>query len=88
MFPCAYVSSISSPVREYRRPPHRCPCAAVSGSIGCSSIPSTVCCLAGAPVSGSLLSLRFDFSLQILVSPASRAADEAPCEEFESMTNP
>ncbi|GMN51864.1 hypothetical protein TIFTF001_021014 [Ficus carica] len=60
----------------------------VSCSVRCCSIPSTGCCLAGAPVSGPLSSLRFGYSLQIFPSPGSRAADEAPCEDSDSKANP
>ncbi|GMN59979.1 hypothetical protein TIFTF001_029078, partial [Ficus carica] len=60
----------------------------VSCSVRCSSIPSTGVCLAGAPGSGPLSSLRFGYSLQIFPSPGSRAADEAPCEDSDSKANP
>ncbi|GMN35872.1 hypothetical protein TIFTF001_042306 [Ficus carica] len=60
----------------------------VSCSVRCSSIPSTGFCLAGAPGSGPLSSLRFGYSLQIFPSPGSRAADEAPCEDSDSKVKP
>ncbi|GMN61080.1 hypothetical protein TIFTF001_030168 [Ficus carica] len=41
----------------------------VSCSVRCFSIPSTGVCLAGAPGSGPLSSLRFGYSLQIFPSP-------------------
>ncbi|GMN22926.1 hypothetical protein TIFTF001_040371 [Ficus carica] len=51
-----------------------------------SSIASTICEVAGTPVSDSPPSLRLAFSAQN--TPTSRAADEAPCEELEAMSNP
>ncbi|GMN30386.1 hypothetical protein TIFTF001_049618 [Ficus carica] len=76
-----------APVPESRLPPLRRPCAAVSGSVGCAPIPSSICCVAGALVTGPPSSLPFDYIVDLLPSPIPRQADAAPSEVWETTAN-
>ncbi|GMN57576.1 hypothetical protein TIFTF001_026697 [Ficus carica] len=86
LLPCPPVAWVFCPGRESLPPPYRRPCAVVSGAVASSSIPSTICEVAGNTVSASPPSIRLAFNAQN--TPTSRAADEAPCEELEATLNP
>ncbi|GMN30413.1 hypothetical protein TIFTF001_002777 [Ficus carica] len=47
LLPCPPVSCVFWPGRESLPPPYRRPCAAVSSAVASSSIPSTICEVAG-----------------------------------------
>ncbi|GMN73245.1 hypothetical protein TIFTF001_053001 [Ficus carica] len=59
----------------------------LSGSVGCAPIPSSICCVAGALVTGPPSSLPFAYIVDLLPSPTPRQADAAPSEVWEMTAN-
>ncbi|GMN61139.1 hypothetical protein TIFTF001_030221 [Ficus carica] len=55
-----------APAPESRLLSHRRPCDAVSGSVACAPIPSSICCLAVAPFTGPPSSLPFAYIVDLL----------------------
>ncbi|GMN47702.1 hypothetical protein TIFTF001_016896 [Ficus carica] len=76
-----------APMLEYRLPQLRRPCAAVSGSVGCSPIPSNIYYVAVAPFTGPSSSFPFAHIVDVLPSPSPLQADAASGEVWEMKAN-